>query len=306
MKTITKILLGSILFMTSCFKERLPPSINPTDVNTLSKFITLDEGAVSKTGTLPSPDNSITIAGINPSITSSNGSTASVVIRFSNSNSGNIAGYYINIEGSNIYYKVPISSVPSSGLLTIPIGLPTVLEAGSFCVNVMTYNASGQTSNIVQQCIQVVKLGSGALQVNLSWDTNYTDIDLHVIDPSGTEIYWYDPYSYATDGQLDRDDVDGFGPENIFWNENAPDGEYKVYVHYFDGYGLTKCFLNINGTKDSKSFVKTLDYVDDWQFVTRIVKSGDRLTFYANENARENNLEKRVFPKKGQKQEGIN
>lgn len=69
--------------------------------------------------------------------------------------------------------------------------------------------------------------------VRLEWTqhSGNTDIDLHVIDPFGERICYY--HSYAESGGfLDRDDTHGPGPEHIHW-QNAPAGDYKIYVHYY-------------------------------------------------------------------------
>ena len=42
------------------------------------------------------------------------------------------------------------------------------------------------------------------------------DLDLHVIEPGGKEIYWEDPKGQQG-GELDVDNTKGFGPENIYW-----------------------------------------------------------------------------------------
>ena len=60
-------------------------------------------------------------------------------------------------------------------------------------------------------------------------------MDLHVIDPSGEEIY-YQHKTSASGGTLDRDDTHGPGPENIFWPKGAaPTGTYKVFVKLYQG-----------------------------------------------------------------------
>ena len=74
--------------------------------------------------------------------------------------------------------------------------------------------------------------GHGDVQITLTWD-NGADLDLHVIDPNGEEIYFYHPYS-ASGGILDVDDTNGYGPENIFWPQGeAPEGTYRVSVHHY-------------------------------------------------------------------------
>jgi hypothetical protein len=58
-----------------------------------------------------------------------------------------------------------------------------------------------------------VKVGDP--QFTLLWDTD-ADLDLHVIEPGGKEIYWESPKG-AHGGELDVDNTKGFGPENIYW-----------------------------------------------------------------------------------------
>ena len=81
-------------------------------------------------------------------------------------------------------------------------------------------------------------LGSGDVQATLTW-TSGDDLDLHVIDPSGEEIYYNNPTS-ASGGQLDVDRIPGCAGdgsenvENIFWpTGESPSGFYKVWVHEY-------------------------------------------------------------------------
>ncbi len=74
--------------------------------------------------------------------------------------------------------------------------------------------------------------GTGDVQITLTWDT-FADIDLYVVDPFG-ETIWYGNRSSGSGGQLDVDDINGFGPENIFWPDGrAPSGTYRVWVDYY-------------------------------------------------------------------------
>lgn len=77
--------------------------------------------------------------------------------------------------------------------------------------------------------------GNGVLKVTMAWEFP-SDIDLHVIEPTGNEIYFGNRRS-STSGWLDTDNLEGGSPgepavENVFW-ETAPEGEYTVRVKYF-------------------------------------------------------------------------
>jgi len=92
--------------------------------------------------------------------------------------------------------------------------------------------------------VRGVDVKVGDPQFTLLWDSK-ADLDLHVIEPGGKEIYWLDTKG-AYNGELDVDNRDGFGPENIYWlKEHAdgskdpglgPAGEYKWFVHYYRGF----------------------------------------------------------------------
>ncbi|KAA1428389.1 DUF6777 domain-containing protein [Nocardioides antri] len=76
---------------------------------------------------------------------------------------------------------------------------------------------------------------TGSVQATLRWSTE-ADMDLHVLDPEGREIYFASPTS-TSGGELDLDKIPGCGSgdrgphtENIFWEEDAPPGEYTVFV----------------------------------------------------------------------------
>mmetsp|Transcript_9154 Transcript_9154/g.26990 ORF Transcript_9154/g.26990 Transcript_9154/m.26990 type:complete len:838 (-) Transcript_9154:98-2611(-) len=73
--------------------------------------------------------------------------------------------------------------------------------------------------------------GHSGLLVWLSWDTDHTDVDLHIVEPSGTEIYYGNTRS-TIGGLISRDFTDGFGPE-VYVLPNPVPGEYVVKVKYF-------------------------------------------------------------------------
>jgi hypothetical protein len=102
---------------------------------------------------------------------------------------------------------------------------------------------------------------NGVIQIGLSWNSD-ADIDLHVIDPFGEEIFFDNPNSNSG-GYLDRDDIDGFGPENIYWSTNIPSGKYSISLVYYspDDGPFTDCVVKvINGLGVSETFEVGLGY----------------------------------------------
>ena len=96
-----------------------------------------------------------------------------------------------------------------------------------------------------------VEVGTGDVRVTLTWNTS-ADIDLHVTDPMGQEIY-YGNRQASSGGQLDVDANGGCSNdptvENIFWpTGRAPNGVYQVRVDYFSacGAGTTNYEVTVN------------------------------------------------------------
>lgn len=98
------------------------------------------------------------------------------------------------------------------------------------------------------ELIRGVQVKVGDPQFTLIWNTDGVDLDLHVIEPGGKEIYWEDPQG-AHGGELDVDNTKGYGPENIYWLVESkgpgsekvkgpgPPGTYKWFVVYWGGFG---------------------------------------------------------------------
>ena len=78
------------------------------------------------------------------------------------------------------------------------------------------------------------------IRATLIWD-NCNDLDLHILEPGGTEIYYSHKQSTQSHGYLDIDQNVGWAcserpVENIRWKigESSPiPGRYEVWVHFF-------------------------------------------------------------------------
>ena len=91
---------------------------------------------------------------------------------------------------------------------------------------------------------ELIEVGTGSVQVSLSWDVD-SDVDLHVIDPNGDEVY-YSRRSVPSGGTLDLDSnagcsVDRIRNENVTWPEGeAPSGTYTVRVDYWSSCSVSE------------------------------------------------------------------
>jgi hypothetical protein len=82
-----------------------------------------------------------------------------------------------------------------------------------------------------------IDLGEGDFQVTLEWESS-ADLDLHVIEPDGTELYYSNTGPSASGGELDVDSnvgcvADG-SVENVFYSEPPASGEYTIEVHGYN------------------------------------------------------------------------
>ncbi len=135
-----------------------------------------------------------------------------------------------------------------------PFSVSLLIPPGANTVVVEAENREGRGRDSVTFFANVPPLN---LSVVLSWDTDGTDVDLHVIDPSGEECDYTNKETEAG-GRLDVDDTDGFGPE-IFTLANALAGTYRIFVHYFsdNGYPQTLATVDVilyEGTSAEKRY----------------------------------------------------
>lgn len=100
------------------------------------------------------------------------------------------------------------------------------------------------------------------IRIILAWDTNNTDLDLHVITPDGGHCS-YENRLLDNGGALDVDVTTGFGPE-IFSIAAPPPGAYAIFMNYY-GSGmdsdLTVATVNIilhESTIDEKRLTRIL------------------------------------------------
>ncbi len=133
--------------------------------------------------------------------------------------------------------------------------------AGIYELTVTATDNDGMTGS----CTTRVAAGNvDGLRVEMFWDTSGTDMDLHLLNTTGTRWASNDDCYYINctvnadgsprlawgasgptdDPRLDIDDVDGFGPENI--NITTPQsGTYRIAVHNYSGAGPNRVTVRI-------------------------------------------------------------
>lgn len=169
------------------------------------------------------------------------GSTA-VVIGFA----GDV-GYWILAAG------VPDADSPTQPTFHASLSFSPSLPQTSYDLIVRAVappNSFGPAAHVALDVAPIL-LPTGALVVSLWWDTE-ADLDLHVVDAYGVEIWAgninsFDPYAatpttdagvWSQGGILDFDSnsgcvIDGRCNENVVWSVVAPAGDYVVRVDTF-------------------------------------------------------------------------
>ena len=69
------------------------------------------------------------------------------------------------------------------------------------------------------------------VRVVLAWDADNTDVDLHVVDANGEEVYYGHNLSYQG-GAITHDATGGYGPEEFALRIAKP-GKYRVEANFF-------------------------------------------------------------------------
>lgn len=108
---------------------------------------------------------------------------------------------------------------------------PYAFPAGSNSVEVR--GSDGRTARAVQFFAGGESDVPARLRVLLAWDSDHTDLDLHIVTPDG-EHAWYGNRVLANGGAIDVDVTTGYGPE-IFASPTPLHGRYLVYVNYYGG-----------------------------------------------------------------------
>ncbi|MBR58505.1 MAG: hypothetical protein CMH54_10850 [Myxococcales bacterium] len=202
--------------------------------------------AIFVPGLVP-PESGGWIGSIGPSIEGSSvvvtGGSASISVGFTNYViPENIVGILIWVDGYTGYYQLPLedSAGTEETLLTMRTYAESENVPSELLLRAALRDAQGRISPSTYHTMEVKPVGSGDIQVSVQWDTD-TDLDLHVIEPGGCELYYGNKTGCA--GFLDLDSnpacfIDGINNENVYWELGAaPLGDYQVKVDFYSDCG---------------------------------------------------------------------
>ncbi len=143
----------------------------------------------------------------------------------------------VGVEGEFGYYKLPASYARNVNY-EFYLMLSQDLNDKDFVILVAVEDADGLISDTKTINVTYVEAGTGVLQVNCSWDQP-NDVDLHLIEPNGEEIYYGNSTS-QNGGELDVDsnagcNIDNINNENITYDSDdvLEAGEYIVKVYLY-------------------------------------------------------------------------
>ena len=113
---------------------------------------------------------------------------------------------------------------------------PTGTVAGFMLVykGTIGIDETGSAADPVDSEIAIAAHEFKLLRFNIKWDP-ISDIDLYLVDPYGTVIWWTNKVSEL--GELDIDNIGNTGPENITL-KTVIDGDYQIWVNYYEDWYL--------------------------------------------------------------------
>ncbi len=142
-----------------------------------------------------------------------------------------VAGAKVMIENIGSF------STDSSGIVIFPKqpdgALKAIFRKEGYISAIYTIEITNET--IFRDYIIVSPvLESDQLRIALSWDKQPEDLDAHFIENNSYHISFRNT-RVLNDGtaQLDRDDMDGYGPESITVSQIDNDRDYSFYVYKY-------------------------------------------------------------------------
>lgn len=228
----------SLLIFNACKKDK-----DDSDENILEKSYFTTNGTF-KNAIFPEASTNTGA----PSITDLNGN--SFILNGGSNNisvetDNNIKEILVGVEGVKGYYSVTASNLKSNEKTHLILLLFSQnLAKDSFVIVIAVRNDAGLLSEHETITVTKVNAGTGTLQISCSWDKP-NDVDLYLIEPNGTEIYYGNDES-DNGGILDVDsnaacELDNINNENITYSSEATieGGTYKVLIDLWAACGVS-------------------------------------------------------------------
>ncbi len=230
-----------LLALTACKKESTEPTQPETP--TLQQVLSVP-GGTFHTGAMPQPTGDPAaqpqIAGITGNSVIIPGGSVTLTVDAQDPQ-GDLSTFYLGAEGLDGYYTVDVGQGKAYQLVLI---LSQSITQETLRILLAAGDAAGNIGNFYTWTMIRTEVGTGKLQVSLSWDQP-NDVDLHLVEPTGEEIYYGNPRSSAG-GYLDLDSnaacaIDSVNNENITYPDSVtlPAGTYIVRVDFWSDCGVS-------------------------------------------------------------------
>jgi hypothetical protein len=222
------------LAAAGCKGELQEPDISITG---LVGSITVDGQPAEVTvveGAPPAENASPVVDAVLPAAAINGGSFAMTV-----SGAETFSAVVVGVPGVQDYFQIVLSAPVTSARVVVTLGQDA--PAGPLEVFIAGGVDAATFGPQIRRSMTILRVGSGDIQVSVAWNT-VADVDLHVVDPAGEEIFWSDRRS-ASGGELDLDSnaacsSDQPRNENIVWPiGEAPTGTYIVRLDYWSSCG---------------------------------------------------------------------
>ena len=222
------VMLGAFAFMTSCSSSSSGDGgqqpVQPTGEETFTNNYFSVQNSTFHQGAIPAPSTGATAL---ETVTMNTSALANGSNFINISSAQALQSFLIGVQGVDGYIEVPAATV-TRATGTQEYSIPLVYGAGygsNIIIIVEGVTTDGHVTLPFSQAITFVENQySGELHVNLTFD-NAKDIDLHLITPSGTDIYYSNRTISTTvgtetiQGGLDHDSNAGCTIDNLN-NEN--------------------------------------------------------------------------------------
>lgn len=155
--------------------------------------------------------------------------------------------FYVAASGVEGYFTIDAENVSetrgSEYVYTFTL-LVSQRLADEFALRIAALTESGEVMTAFTHEFELIEAGTGALQVNLSFNAA-KDLDLYLVLPDGHAVYYGDPgfladfeeftFYWGLDVDSNADcEIDDINSENIFFPEEyVMNGRYTVYVNQY-------------------------------------------------------------------------
>jgi len=139
--------------------------------------------------------------------------------------------YYLN-GTDKIAAALPLLQAKAAAPVTWVYSVTFSINSGPNTVSVEVYDENNTIYARMGPWNVVGVIMPTSLVVTLWWNTNGTDIDLHMSPDNGTTHCYYRSLT-AGEMKLDYDNTSGYGPEHITIDNATGTNTYKIKVYYY-------------------------------------------------------------------------